>query len=67
MTAVDTGWVTDERPAAMAQRERQRGFVLPLDAEDGASRVLDPIMSGVKSSHDPHCAVFLKDYRPYPW
>ncbi len=67
MISVDTGWVTDERPYHMARSEERKGFVLPLDSVDGAARVLDPIMSGLTSEEDPLYAVFVKDYRPYPW
>ena len=67
MTSVDTGWVTDERPFHMARHEERKGFVLPLDSVDGVARVLDPILDGLTSKTEPHYAVFLKDYRPYPW
>lgn len=68
MTAVDTGWVTDERPFHMASHERDiKGFVLPLDCTDGAARVYDPIVMGLSHKEKPNYAVFLKNYQPYPW
>ena len=68
MTAVDTGWVTDERPFAMATHERaKKGFILPLDCVDGAARVYDPIVLGLTKKREPYSAVFLKNYAPYPW
>ena len=69
MSAVDTGWVTDERPHWMASSERDnKGFVLPLDCVDGAARVYDPIVCGYTGVNaQPYYAVFLKDYKPYPW
>lgn len=67
MTAVDTGWVTDEDPAAIAQRKREEhDFQPPLDVMDGAARVLDPVFSG-EASGQPAWGVFLKDYRPANW
>ena len=47
MNAVDTGWVTDEDPAAIASRKTEiHGFHPPLDIVDGAARVLDPVFDG---------------------
>ncbi|MCK6470551.1 MAG: SDR family NAD(P)-dependent oxidoreductase [Planctomycetes bacterium] len=67
MTAVDTGWVTDEDPAAIAERKRKElGFQPPLDIVDGAARVLDPVFSG-EATGEPPWGVFLKDYRVSPW
>ena len=67
MTSVDTGWVTDERPFAQAAHEAEQGFILPLDCEDGAARVIHPILHGVDNKEEPYYAVFLKNYSPYPW
>jgi NAD(P)-dependent dehydrogenase (short-subunit alcohol dehydrogenase family) len=39
MTAVDTGWITDERPHTMKKRLAEDGFHAPLDLVDGAARV----------------------------
>ena len=65
MSSVDTGWVTDERPHAAKQAERANGFRPPLDVIDGAARVYDPIVRGVRG--EPVYGVFLKDYRQVPW
>lgn len=65
MTAVDTGWITDERPHYMKKRLADDGFHAPLDLVDGAARVYDPIIRGEKGE-DIH-GVFLKDYEPSPW
>jgi NAD(P)-dependent dehydrogenase (short-subunit alcohol dehydrogenase family) len=67
MTAVDTGWITDENPLPKASRLRANGFVTPLDHVDGAARVYDPIVTGIGEDEEPAYGVFLKDYRPYPW
>jgi NAD(P)-dependent dehydrogenase (short-subunit alcohol dehydrogenase family) len=65
MTAVDTGWITDERPHPQKMRLADAGFHAPLDLVDGAARVYDPIVQG-EAGEDLH-GVFLKDYRPSPW
>ena len=69
MTAVDTGWVTNENPFA-DERERQR-HPPPLDAVDGAARVLDPVLEGLAAAEGDDAAVpygvFLKDFAPVPW
>ena len=46
MTAVDTGWITDERPHPTKMRLADEGFHAPLDLVDGAARVYDPIVRG---------------------
>lgn len=67
MNSVDTGWVTDEDPFAKSvEKDRDQRFSPPLDAIDGAARVLDPIFTGFATGH--HCwGQFLKDYAPTPW
>lgn len=65
MTAVDTGWITDERPHHTKVRLAEEGFHAPLDLVDGAARVYDPIVRG-ETGDDIH-GVFLKDYRPASW
>ncbi|MFF3037640.1 SDR family NAD(P)-dependent oxidoreductase [Arthrobacter citreus] len=65
MTAVDTGWITDERPHPTKVRLAEEGFHAPLDLVDGAARVYDPIVMG-EAGEDLH-GVFLKDYRPSAW
>ena len=66
MNAVDTGWVTDEDPAAHAARKAQDGFTPPLDIIDGAARIVDPIFTGVLTGEQVW-GQFLKDYKPSPW
>ena len=65
MTAVDTGWITDERPHPTKVRLAEEGFKAPLDLVDGAARVYDPIVRG-EAGEDVH-GVFLKDYVASPW
>ncbi|MEU6851648.1 SDR family NAD(P)-dependent oxidoreductase [Actinacidiphila alni] len=65
MTAVDTGWITDERPHPDKIRLAAEGFHAPLDLVDGAARVYDPIVRGEQGEDLFGC--FLKDYAPSPW
>ena len=69
MNSVDTGWVTDEDPAVIAEKkaaEQGATFRPPLDIVDGAARILDPIFDGLRTGHHLW-GQFLKDYRPVPW
>jgi NAD(P)-dependent dehydrogenase (short-subunit alcohol dehydrogenase family) len=66
MNAVDTGWVTDEDPAAHAARKAKLGFSPPLDIIDGAARIVDPIFVG-RLTGEHVWGQFLKDYKPAPW
>ncbi|MEU2180630.1 SDR family NAD(P)-dependent oxidoreductase [Streptomyces thermolilacinus] len=65
MTAVDTGWITDERPHPDKMRLAEAGFHAPLDLVDGAARVYDPIVRGEAGEDLYGC--FLKDYAPGKW
>ncbi|WP_282116399.1 SDR family oxidoreductase [Cellulophaga baltica] len=67
MNAVDTGWVTDEDPAALAKKKQEeQDFQPPLDIVDGAARVMDPLFDGINTGK--HWAgKFLKDYFPIDW
>jgi len=67
MNSVDTGWVTDEDPAHIAQRKTlENGFHPPLDTVDGAARIVDPIFEGLNTGRHVW-GQFLKDYRPTAW
>ena len=65
MSAVDTGWITDERPHHTKMRLADEGFHAPLDLVDGAARVYDPIVQG-ELGVDLY-GQFLKDFSPSPW
>ncbi|TBN57017.1 SDR family oxidoreductase [Glaciihabitans arcticus] len=65
MTAVDTGWITDERPHFTKVRLAEEGFHAPLDLVDGAARVYDPIVRG--EAGEDLFGIFLKDYKPGSW
>ncbi len=67
LNAVDTGWVTDEDPAHLAERKvEEHAFSPPLDVVDGAARIVAPIFEGFRSGKHP-AGTFFKDYRPAPW
>jgi NAD(P)-dependent dehydrogenase (short-subunit alcohol dehydrogenase family) len=67
MNAVDTGWVTDEDPVALAAFKQDRhDFQPPLDIVDGAARVCDPFFHGILTGQH-WCGKFLKDYFPIDW
>lgn len=65
MSAVDTGWITDERPHDSKVRMVAEGWHAPLDLIDGAARVYQPIVDGERGIDLYGC--FLKDYQPSPW
>jgi NAD(P)-dependent dehydrogenase (short-subunit alcohol dehydrogenase family) len=70
MNSVDTGWINDENPLEKASKIAAVNlFQTPIDEIDAASRLLDPIFSGVNGGRD--CAKdygkFLKDYRETEW
>ncbi|KQR98608.1 short-chain dehydrogenase [Williamsia sp. Leaf354] len=65
VTAVDTGWITDERPHESKMRLADEGFRAPLDLVDGAARVYHPIVDGENGIDLYGC--FLKDFERYPW
>ena len=67
MNAIDTGWITDEDPALLAQRKQDlHDFQPPLDIVDGAARVCDPFFHGILTGKH-WCGKFLKDYAPIDW
>lgn len=68
MNAVDTGWITDERPYPEAMHLRQsQNFHAPLDAIDGMARLIDPIARGINEEATPLFGHFLKNFEPHAW
>jgi NAD(P)-dependent dehydrogenase (short-subunit alcohol dehydrogenase family) len=74
MVSVDTGWINDENPLEKAMKLMiNRDFQTPLDEEDAAARVLDPIIDtyrqiaeGKTDLNIPY-GCFLKDYSVCNW
>lgn len=64
MTAVDTGWITDENP--VDQWHKRDNAPPPLDEWDAAMRVLDPVLTGI-DGQEKVWGVFLKNYFPTRW
>jgi NAD(P)-dependent dehydrogenase (short-subunit alcohol dehydrogenase family) len=74
MVSVDTGWINDENPLEKAfQTMIQQDFQTPLDEEDAAARVLDPIINTYRQLAEGKTDIeipygcFLKDYRLCDW
>ena len=72
MTAVDTGWVSSMGELNKLFNKKDFNVFeevfcnVPLDCLDGAMRVLQPVIEGVKNKKYLY-GVILKDYKEYHW
>ena len=71
MTAVDTGWVSSMGEINNLFNKDKNEFEetfcnVPLDNLDGAMRVLQPVIEGIKNNNYLY-GIILKDYREYHW
>lgn len=73
MNSVDTGWINDENPLEKASKIAETNlFQTPIDEIDAASRVLDPVLTGVDidikgGKAKKEWGKFLKDYKETEW
>ena len=65
MTSVDVGWISTGAKESLRKKQFEEGYIPPLDAVDGASRIFDPIVQGIKGKSI--FGVLLKNYRISPW
>lgn len=65
MNSVDTGWITLEGSHSAKVRLREKGFVPPLDAVDGAARIYDPIVRGLSGHREQGC--LFRHYGVVDW
>jgi NAD(P)-dependent dehydrogenase (short-subunit alcohol dehydrogenase family) len=64
VTSVDTGWVSDMRPLGAGLR----AITAPLTAEDGAARVLHPVVVGLSDRANlPPFGVLLRNFETDAW
>lgn len=67
MTSVDTGWVSHEGRYATLEKLAEKGFRPPLDEEDGAARILDPVFRGCDAEPEYLHGVLLRNYAVALW
>ena len=70
VNAVDTGLVTDNAPGGLGAKAQmhETHVAPPLDEDDGASRVLDPIFRHLNSGGEfRQHGFFWKDYEVSSW
>ena len=72
MNSVDTGWVTDMSPHGVGATSKAHEIWVgpPLDDEDGAARVLDPVFDHINTYNNNtkvQFGNFYKDYCKASW
>ena len=66
VVSVDTGWISKMKPEPVAEKEPHVQTLPPLSAEDGAARVLDPIISTLNGAQ-PVTGCLLRNFQPVDW
>lgn len=65
MNSVDTGWINDEKPVAMAHAHAQKqAWQTPIDEVDAAARLLDTVFSWIEDVHGERLAEQLVPETP---
>lgn len=68
MSSVDTGWINDENPLQKAHAHaKQSNFQTPIDEEDAAARILDPVFDKLDASKPAQAGQFWKNYHTTEW
>lgn len=65
MTSVDVGWISTGAKESLRKKQFEEGYIPPLDSVDGASRILDPIIQGIKGNII--FGILLKNYKKTEW
>ncbi|KFF05417.1 SDR family NAD(P)-dependent oxidoreductase [Flavobacterium reichenbachii] len=65
MTSVDVGWISTGAKESLRKKQFEEGYIPPLDSVDGASRIFDPIVQGIKGKSI--FGVLLKNYKVSQW
>lgn len=65
MSCVDVGWISTGAKESLRIQQFEQGYIPPLDAVDGASRIFHPILKGLEKEY--LCGVLLKNYKVSDW
>lgn len=65
MNSVDVGWISTGAKESLRKKQFEEGYIPPLDSVDGASRIFDPIIQGIKGNII--FGVLLKNYKKSEW
>jgi NAD(P)-dependent dehydrogenase (short-subunit alcohol dehydrogenase family) len=65
MNSVDVGWISTGAKESLRKKQFEEGYIPPLDSVDGASRIFDPIVQGIKGKSI--FGVLLKNYKVSQW
>lgn len=66
MYAVDVGWISTGAIEPLRKKQFEQGYMPPLDSVDGASRILHPVVQGIKEIPIKE-GTLLKNYKIENW